>query len=288
MLARAIVLATDESCGLMIRLRNDQIGLIMSARSAPRQTDKAAGYEAAQFNALRHGILSRYTVLPWENADEYKALLDALVGEHSPVGPTEEHLVEEIAGVLWRKRRLRLAENAAFRRELAEVTSSGRQTVEAALIHLKVAKHARADKTEQINSLKEDHQLLQSAVRVLNSGGSQAYEKALRCLRTQMQKRWTELSRTKELKLEPFVMGVSYEADAGGLLQFLEHESYGIAAKRLELESTEVIRDQSFGEAFNPSQLDGLVRYEIHLDRKLERMVSMLFRLKELRVGSAH
>jgi hypothetical protein len=52
-------------------------------------------------------LLSRYTVLPWESADEYRAVVEALVAEHGPQGPTEEHLVEEIAGILWRKRRLR-------------------------------------------------------------------------------------------------------------------------------------------------------------------------------------
>ena len=74
--------------------------------------------EVTRFNALRHGVLSRYTVLPWESADEYRAVLGALVAEHAPQGPTEEHLVEELAGILWRKRRLRLAEAAAHRRGL--------------------------------------------------------------------------------------------------------------------------------------------------------------------------
>ena len=64
------------------------------------------------------GVLSRYTVLPWEDAEEYRALVAAPVAEHAPQGPTEEHLVEELAGVLWRKRRLRLAEAAAHRRGL--------------------------------------------------------------------------------------------------------------------------------------------------------------------------
>jgi hypothetical protein len=50
----------------------------------------------------------------------------------------------------------------------------------------------------------------------------------------------------------------------------------------MELENTELIREQSFGEAFAPSEFDGLVRYEVHLDRKLERMLAMLLRLKEL------
>jgi hypothetical protein len=77
-----------------------------------------AGMQSTRFNALRHGVLSRYTVLPWEDADEYGALVASLVAEHRPQGPTEEHLVEELAGVLWRKRRLRFAEAAAHRREL--------------------------------------------------------------------------------------------------------------------------------------------------------------------------
>jgi hypothetical protein len=35
------------------------------------------GTALTRFNALRHGILSRYTVLPWEDADEYRTLVAA-------------------------------------------------------------------------------------------------------------------------------------------------------------------------------------------------------------------
>jgi hypothetical protein len=41
-------------------------------------------------------------VLPWEDRGEYDDLLESLVGEHRPVGPTEHHLGEELAGVMWR------------------------------------------------------------------------------------------------------------------------------------------------------------------------------------------
>jgi hypothetical protein len=58
-----------------------------------------------RFNATRHGVLSRYTALPWEDPEEYGAILEALREEHAPQGPTEEHLVEEVAGIVWRKRR---------------------------------------------------------------------------------------------------------------------------------------------------------------------------------------
>lgn len=45
-------------------------------------------------------------------------------------------------------------------------------------------------------------------------------------------------------------------------------------------------REQAFGEALDPDKLERLGRYEVHLDRKLERMIAMLLRLKDLRRGA--
>jgi len=108
----------------------------MTAKTTSAQAIES--YKATRFNALRHGILSRFTVLPCEDADEYRALVEALAAEHTPEGPTEEHLVEELAGILWRKRRLRLAEAATHRRGLKEALKPYRETVNAALVHLDV------------------------------------------------------------------------------------------------------------------------------------------------------
>jgi len=47
-----------------------------------------------------------------------------------------------------------------------------------------------------------------------------------------------------------------------------------------------VDREQAFGEALDPDNLERLGRYEVHLDRKLERMLAMLLRLKDLRAGA--
>ena len=88
------------------------------------------GYDASRFNALRHGVLSVHTVLPWEDKAEYGALLNALVEEYLPHGPSEEHLVEEI---IWRKRRLRLAEAASHRRGINKATTSYSDTLNTAL-----------------------------------------------------------------------------------------------------------------------------------------------------------
>src|SRR5215467_5275033 len=105
--------------GLAAETRHcDNASQIPTEIASPPLRELHDGYDASRFNALRHGVLSAHTVLPWEDKAEYEALLNALVKEYAPHGPTEEHLVEEVAGVIWRKRRLRLAEAASYRRGL--------------------------------------------------------------------------------------------------------------------------------------------------------------------------
>ena len=71
-------------------------------------------YEVVRFNALKHGILSRYTVLSHENHADYESLVNSLMDEHLPAGATEQHLIEELASVIWRKRRVLQAEGATI------------------------------------------------------------------------------------------------------------------------------------------------------------------------------
>ena len=53
--------------------------------------------------------------------------------------------------------------------------------------------------------------------------------------------------------------------------------------RRRELEYRPLVQEQAFGESLDPDKLERLARYEVHLDRKLERVLTMLFRLKDLR-----
>ena len=108
------------------------MSLAENVTTLPQSRD--GSYEFARFNALRHGVLSQHTVLPWEDGNEYRVLVEALTAEHEPKGPTEEHLVEELAGVIWRKRRLRLGEAAAHHRALKRASDPYQYTAEAALI----------------------------------------------------------------------------------------------------------------------------------------------------------
>ena len=56
--------------------------------------------------------------------------------------------------------------------------------------------------------------------------------------------------------------------------------------RRREIERRPLVASQAHGEAFDPVRLATLGRYESHLDRKLEKTLAMLLKLKELRASS--
>jgi hypothetical protein len=257
---------------------------------------ESPGTEVTRFNALKHGVLSRYTVLPWEDADEYSALVAALAAEHAPQGPTEEHLVEELAGILWPKRRLRLAEAAAHRRGLEATLSPYREAVKSALVHLDVSGQSEwvvnairataTDTEEDIVEMAADEAMTRRALDLLSIKRNDAYEAALAALREDTQAWWADLLARDPDELEEDEEPAT--ADAEGLHCFLEEQVLPwFENRKKELATRPLIREQAFGEAVDPDKLERLGRYEVHLDRKLERMLAMLLRLKELRQGAS-
>jgi hypothetical protein len=263
-----------------------------TTQTLPAET---GGTEITRFNAPRHGVLSRYTVLPWESADEYQAIVAALVAEHAPQGPTEEHLVEKIAGIMWRKRRVRLAEAAAHRRGLDGTLASYRETVKVALVHLDPHVQSErvvdailataADTQEDMADMVADEAMTRRALELLGSKRNDAYEAALAALREDTQSWWADT-----LARDPDEVGEDEQpatSDVEGLQRFLEGEVLPwFENRKKELANRPLIREQAFGEALDTDKLERLGRYEVHLDRKLERMLAMLLRLKDLRRGT--
>jgi hypothetical protein len=253
---------------------------------------ETVGTEVTRFNALKHGVLSLYTVLPWENAAEYQDLVAALAAEHAPLGPTEEHLVEELAGIFWRKRRLRLAEGAALRRGLEATKSHYGHTVNSALVLIDCsgksewvgnAIRATASATqEDIAEMEQDEAITRRALDLLDSKRNDSYEAALAALREDTQGWWADVLASGPEELEEDEGPAT--ADVEGLRRFLEEEVLPwFENRKKELATRPLIREQAFGEALDPDKLERLGRYEVHLDRKLERVLAMLLRLKDLR-----
>jgi hypothetical protein len=258
-------------------------------------------YDASRFNALRHGVLSVHTVLPWEDKAEYEALLNALVEEFAPHGPTEEHLVEEIAGVIWRKRRLRLAEAASHRRGIQRATSLFSNTLDTALNQVERAlplgpiidavSATPSVTAKDLAELKRRNASLRLALEILSVGEPGAYEAALAELDERTRTSWQEQlapepgeTDDEDPDEDPDEDSEPYTADATGLAEYLERSVLPECAEQLTyVENRSAIRTQVLGEALDCDKLERLGRYEVQLDRKLERMLAMLLRLQDFR-----
>jgi len=79
-------------------------------------------------NAISHGAYSTEAVLPWENEGEFNALHKAYVDELKPEGPDEEDLVFDLVCLRWKKRRLNLGSQLAYRRikDASKLADAGR------------------------------------------------------------------------------------------------------------------------------------------------------------------
>lgn len=163
------------------------------SKTKSRQNDN---YQAVALNAVKHGILSRLVVLPHEDESEFSELLAALIEEHQPAGMTEQHLVEELASTIWRKRRALIAEGATINRSLGDSFSDS----------------------------------------------------------------FSDLF--NNLPVTSLLAGIK---------------------KHLGATIQPAIKNQTLGEAVRVGRLESLTRYETHLDRKFERTLAMLLKLRELR-----
>ena len=230
-------------------------------------------YAVTRFNAVKHAVLSRYTVLPWEDEGEYGKLLDALVDEHTPNGPTEEHLVEDLAGTMWRKRRLRLAEASAVREGLHRATRSYSDTGKAALVFVNgsdsdvgEALRATPEETErEMRETREAWKAADKALTILRSGKEDAYKRALGALNPRTQEWWLET--LEEWGEEP---DPEHEATVESLTEWLEKEAIRyFRREEVALANRDMIREHALGEAMTAKAFDTIARYEAHLDRKL-------------------
>lgn len=242
-------------------------------------------YQTVKYNALKHGVLAKLTVLPHEDATEFEALRDALIEEHQPSGPTETHLIEDLAAIMWRKRRILLAENAEINNSLLGVVQYKSNTPAKSAAPFMYGMpdkpsnwldliQATPEEVEQ--SQRETTQYTQKITAVmatLKKNGPKAYEKALRSLPLEDREMWAE-----------WVAEEEYEPNAEGLKVFIEQHLWPIAVS-MEKEALHhfAIKKQALGEGLRPAHLQNLCRYETHLDRKFERTLAMLIKLKELR-----
>jgi len=249
-----------------------------------------------RFNSIRFGLRSAYTVLPWENREAYEALCQALIDHHNPVGPTETHLVAEVAGIIWRQQRVRMAEGAVYRKELAEEVRNNyraEDSVQAAIVGKapaclrmgKVSLASTVGPAEDRAAIAQAAEALKQVMKIRAKLEKETdYAKALTRLPEEVRETYEIEYLGEQLELDDGTQ-FTYEKLPGDLVFYLDNELIPrLEAQAMQHRYAEDIANQLKGQAFNPEKLELIGRYETHLDRKLERMLAMLLKMQELRL----
>lgn len=249
--------------------------------------NKTNGYAAVRLNAVRHGILSRETVLPHESRQDFEFLLNELQNEYAPNGQTEKALVEELASILWRKRRVLAAEGAQINSGIACVMTNslrlanhatpflpkitGNELLGGETLPVREILALDTDGLERrMAAFRATCESVDKSRQLLSLGGRGAARKALEALPSSLTDLWYAKDRYGE---------TIYQVD-----RFLENEVLPhLAEEKRLLENADSLRRQALGSAVSGLPFESIARYEAHLDRKFERTLSMLIKLKAMK-----
>ncbi len=276
--------------------------------SAPSAGAGARDEGRSRLNATRHGILSRARVMPWEDAAEYDRLLDILHEEYQPVGFTEEKLVEDLADIYWRKQRLRVAEGAELQTRMASVVAGVDSDISrtrkpssfSADALMLVSEHTDFSSEEAREVFRLSHDDIESEVarltELISSAGNivtllEAHkidcEEALRRMELVTGK---SMDRYKEDpnqdSSEPEASASDKDLAALNLrwAKFIGSKFMRPWGRRKSLfESHELLRQQAYGCAVHPKHVEAFDRYEGSLWNGIERTLSMLTKLQQIR-----
>jgi hypothetical protein len=185
-----------------------------------------------------------------------------------------------------------MAEAAVYREKLRQKASdyiNPNDLASAALLPLTGASESKASipqavaatATETARELRDttrDQVRTRRALNILEAARPAAYKAALGVLRDDTREYW------QDCLADPPDDGLTYAATPEALKAWVEHHWPAWYAQPIaELQHRDAIREQALGIAYATDGLEVPARYEIHLDRKLERTLALLIRLRELR-----
>jgi hypothetical protein len=262
------------------------------------------GKRIASRDAMKHGIFSNVVVLKGESKAGYKSLLMGLQEDRHPEGALEGLLVEKLATIIWRQRRLHLAEGAEIRK--------GRES-------FVWAKNSRPGETiaNALNGLSKYHSFIS---RIGDLNVLERCLEMLEQLKEELENRGFDPERDGPILEEIYGERVEdrYQEDlyssyitwcdtAVAPAEEREREGYSSPEKckeiMLEEIKQEIIRLKDYQNKQAPSEalrtqleiqsrsipdtpeLDRLLRYEASLERSFDRTLSQLERAQRMRLG---
>jgi len=260
------------------------------------------GKERSKFNARKHGLFSKAVLLQDESRAEYDALLNGLMENLQPQGKLEIVLVENLATLLWRKRRLIQVETAEIEKAqfLNWDLALQNKVDELEYAQLKGASDAKLGRSNPLLLIRNAMEILNIHRLLFMAGDSQSGDAVRRTLKSIYGYQdggpepygWRQMSLTLSKLLTSAEQGKENSEDPPDVKQIVDkaicQEILRLAKLHDDAAKVETLRrEHNVAGARVPSQevSDRLLRYEAHLSREFDRSLAQLERLQRMRLG---
>jgi hypothetical protein len=266
-----------------------------------------AGKERSKQNARKHGIFSKVVLLKDEPRSEFNSLLQGLRENLQPEGTLEEVLVEKLAALLWRHRRLMIAETAEIRKGVEFLDWEEEERQEAQADRLSdyqidfqgglIRKIANPNILQRCSDLLEDlkmgikkrrgfdvEQDKEILIKLYGPYNKSYWRRTLLDSYIAWMSIWSltaEERRQKECSLPPENCVQIFLEELEREKKWLNRYKKAQASMEAGKMHLEVLR-RNVPEA---PELDRLLRYETNLERSFDRTLSQLERLQRMRAG---
>jgi hypothetical protein len=259
----------------------------------------AQGKERSKLNAFKHGLFSKAVLLRGESGGEYLSLLDGLLEDLQPQGKLETTLVENLAVLLWRKRRLFQAESAEISEKIDfmkydsilnkyveawdhsrdAITTGGLLKYSNNPIVVREAIEILGMLRELITKLgfSQDSRLLKKLYGQDQDGGS---PHGLRLMYEALAVKVRFCAKSDYKSVE--------SNNRELMIELIDHEMKRLTKLEKSLKDADHMKSQyKLSASLIPGQeaSDRLLRYETHFTREIDRVLNRLERLQRLRMG---
>lgn len=280
-----------------------------SGATGPRT---AAGKQRSSRNAVKDALFSQHIILEGETAAAFNKLHRDLREDFQPVGTLEALLVEELATVIWRKRRVLAAESAMIARSpgfvgfvsqpnrglphqsaLQGAPKDGSEYVSAKLNLLAVAREALEQQRKDIETRGFDPVRVCSALSAVYDYSEFYFQGTLKDLLgggspSSAVSNFLGLNFPRKLIVLADAARRSGERSEklnNEIVELLDSEIIRVVDLWTEMSSKNVVYASLASLVPSEPDIDRIIRSEAHLDRKQDRLLNQLQQLKRARQG---
>jgi hypothetical protein len=228
-------------------------------------------------NALSHGVHAQDLVLPWENQRDFVDFHRALQSDLEPDGPVEEEAVLEIASLYWKKRRLTIGSQLAYRRhpDAAALCKAGQSGWSGVGEYLESISEVDGVSHALRGMAKSHASTLQSAFAKVN-------ERLAKMEFSPVPQTGEQLDKYSELRSESQVRRTNDQLDAlTELTNGLNAIGTSVIIPVLKMIENQDIEHSLAERAFRPDIIEREVKVSALIDKQIEKGLARLVHLKK-------